>query len=253
LADPVFIALRGRKVMTSWLSGTSKATVFILASYFRKKSHRGVAPIVATLLLITIAVIGGVMIYVFTQGFFGNSSVSQSPSVDTIVLSGYDMREIEGKPPCNNPNNPPDGGVTTHEGKNTCHGDNPGSNDLGGKFDNEAGTIFIKNVGQKPYTLVKLEVNGRVLDFRTVDNDIRTQAGVFGIYTVPDTQTVAADTTLREVATILPGQEGTLVMSFDGGGTATDNSAVNDRTIPIKLTSSGSSVYNFVVVVGSKN
>jgi len=238
--------------MTSCLSFHWNATVDILTSHFvRKKSHRGVAPIIATLLLITIAVIGGVMIYVFTQGFFGNASISASPSMDTVIMTGYDMREIEGDPPCNNPHNPPDSGVITHEGRITCHGDNPGNNDLGGKFDDEAGTIFIRNVGQEPYTLVKLEVNGRVLDFRTDDNDIRNQAGVFGIYTVPDTQTATADTALREVATILPGQEGTLVMSFDGSGIATDNSAVNDRTIPIKLTSSSGSVYNFVVVIGT--
>ena len=240
--------------MTSCLSCHWNATVAILTSYFvRKKSHRGVAPIIATLLLITIAVIGGVMIYVFTQGFIGNASISASPSVDTIIMSGYDMREIEGKPPCNNPNNPPDSGVTTHEGKITCHGDNPGLNDRGGKFDNEAGTIFIRNVGQEQYTLLKLEVNGRVLELRNNDNEIRTQAGVYGIFTLPDTQTATADTALRGVATILPGQEGTLVVSFDGSGTATDNSAADGRLIPIKLTSSSGSAYNFNLVIGAKN
>ena len=223
-----------------------------IITFSEKKIHRGVAPIIATLLLISIAVIGGVMIYVFTQGFFGNSSISTVPSVDTIIMTGYDMREIEGKPPCNNPNNPPDDGVITHEGRITCHGDNPGLNYLGGKLDNEAGTIFIKNVGQKPYTLVTLEVNGRVLEFSTNDNQIRTQAGVYGIYTVPDSRTATAGTILRDVATILPGQEATLVVSFDGSGTATDNSAANNRMIPIKLKSSSGSVFNFNVVVGAK-
>lgn len=238
--------------MPSWLPSHWNATIGILTFYFvRKKSHRGVAPIIATLLLIAIAVIGGVMIYVFTQGFFGNTSISASPSVDTIIMSGYDMREIEGKQPCNNPNNPPDSGVTTHEGKITCHGDNPGNNDRGGKFGDEAGTIFIRNVGQEPYTLVKLEVNGRVLEFRSDDNAIRNQDGVYGIYTVPDTRTVTADTTLREVATILPGQEGTLVVTFDGTA-PDDNAAATGRIIPIKLTSSSGSVYNFNVVIGAK-
>jgi hypothetical protein len=228
------------------------ATVAILTSYFvRKKSHRGVAPIIATLLLITIAVIGGVMIYVFTQGFIGNASISASPSVDTIILSGYDMREILGNPPCDNPHSPATRGVTTHEGKITCHGDK--TNEINGKFDEDAGTIFIRNVGQEPYTILKLEVNGRVLDFKTDDNDIRNNPGVFGIYTVPDTQTATADTALREVATILPGQEGTLVVTFDGSGTATDNSAADGRLIPIRLTSSSGSAYNFNLVIGAKN
>ena len=235
--------------MTSCLSSNWKTTVVVLMYCVRKKSRRGVAPIIATLLLITISVIGGVMIYTFTQGFFGNASISASPAVDTIILSGYDMREIEGKPPCNNPHHPATRGVITHEGIITCHGDSIIGD---GKFDKESGTIFIRNVGQEPYIIVKLEVNGRVLDFKTDDNDIRNHAGVFGIYTVPDTQTATAGTTLREVATILPGQEGTLVMAFDGSGTATDNSAANDRLIPIKLTSSSGSVYNFIVVIGAK-
>lgn len=208
----------------------------------------GVAPIIATLLLIAITVIGGVMIYLFTQGFFGNANISTIPTVDTIIMSGYDMREIKGNPPCANPHHPATRGVTTHEGIIICHGDK--TDVINGKVDQEAGTIFIKNIGQKPYTITKLEVNGRLLDFKTKDNDIKNNAGVFGIYTVPDTKTPTADTTLRDVATILPGQEGTLVVTFDGSGTATDNSVANGRMIPIKLTSSGGSVYNFIVVIG---
>ncbi len=218
-------------------------------NFARRKLHKGVAPIIATLLLIAITVIGGVMIYLFTQGFFGNS-ISALPTADTIVMSGYDMREIKGNPPCNNPHHPATRGVTTHEGLIICHGDK--TNAINGKVDQEAGTIFIRNVGQKPYTILKLEVNGRVLDFKTQDNDIKNNAGVFGIYTVPDTKTPTADTTLREAATILAGQEGTLVVTFDGSGTATDNSVANGRMIPIKLTSSSGSVYNFNVIIGEK-
>ncbi|MGQ0794980.1 MAG: archaellin/type IV pilin N-terminal domain-containing protein [Nitrosopumilaceae archaeon] len=235
--------------MTNQLSGESKPAEVFPIMYFRKKSHKGVAPIIATLLLITIAVIGGVMIYVFTQGFFGNSSISVSPSVDTIVMSGYDMREILDNPPCDNSHSPATRGVTTHEGMTTCHGDD---NSGDGKFDEEAGAIFIRNVGNEPYNLSRLEVNGRVLDFRTTDPEISNNAGVFGIYTVPDTQTASAGEILREVATILPGQEGTLVVTFDGSGTSTDNSAANGRTIPIKLISSNGSVYNFNLVIGTK-
>src|SRR3990172_11984435 len=120
--------------MTSCLSCHWHETIAILTSHFvRKKSHRGVAPIIATLLLITIAVIGGVMIYVFTQGFFGNASISASPSVDTITMSGYDMRGIAAAT-----------GVTSHEGTNQ-----PGFGDLAvaGMQDDEEGAIYIKNQG----------------------------------------------------------------------------------------------------------
>ena len=199
-----------------------------------KKNHRAVAPIIATLLMIAIAVVGGVMIYVFTQGFFGNNSVSMSPFMDAVTMSGYDMREI-----------PAATGITTHEHLNFAP---YGDGGLLGMGEYEEGTIFIKNIGQKPYTITKLEVNGRQMVF---DGTGPLTSGEYGIITVPDAATINAGTTLREAQTILPGQEGTLVISFDGSGDADDNVAVNGRTISIKVTSASGSVYNFNVVIGS--
>src|SRR5574342_1119054 len=139
----------------------------------KKKSRKAVAPIIATLLMIAIAVVGGVMIYVFTQGFFGNNSVSTSPFMDAITMSGYDMREIPATPTT---------GVTTHESRTLV---TYGDNGVAGMMDNEEGTIFIKNIGQKPYTITKLEVNGRSLDF--VSTNATLTSGTYGIYTVPNT------------------------------------------------------------------
>lgn len=208
----------------------------------RIRSRRAVAPIIATLLMIAIAVVGGVMIYVFTQGFFGNSSISTSPSVDTITMSGYDMREIIA-----------DGtaGVTTHEGEVLDiaagqHGDNAGLANQGIKTTDEEGTIFIKNVGQKSYTISKLEVNGQQLDF--VSTDATVVAGKYGMYTIPNTATSTAGTILATAQTVLPGEEATLLVSFDA-----NNAAAAGRTIPLKITSASGSVYNFNVVIGSKS
>ena len=205
-----------------------------------KKNHRAVAPIIATLLMIAIAVVGGVMIYVFTQGFFGNNSIAASPFMDAVTMSGYDMREIVQTATT---------GVTTHERRTlVTYGDENNPLLSGAKSESEEGTIFIKNIGQKPYTITKLEVNGRQMLF---DGTGPLTSGEYGIITVPDAATINAGTTLREAPTILPGQEGTLVISFDGSGDADDNVAVDGRTIPIKVTSASGSVYNFIVVIGS--
>jgi len=40
----------------------------------KKFPRRGVAPVIATLLLVAIAVVGGSIIFVFAQGFFYKSS-----------------------------------------------------------------------------------------------------------------------------------------------------------------------------------
>jgi hypothetical protein len=179
------------------------------------------------------------MIYVFTQGFFGNSAISTSPSVDTITMSGYDMRGIVDTT-----------GVTSHEGT-----DQPGFGDNGvaGMQLDEEGAIFIKNQGQKSYTISKLEVNGAPLVF-VGSLAGAPDAGEYAVITVPDTNTVLAGTTHQVSQTILPGQEGTLLVSFDDGTGASlvDNQAADGRTIAVKITSANGSVYNFNVVVGSK-
>lgn len=205
-----------------------------------EKFRRAVAPIIATLLMISIAVVGGVMIYVFTQGFFGSSSISTSPFMDAVTMTGYDMREIIQTGTT---------GVKTHEGITlVTYGDENNPLLSGAKSESEEGTIFIKNIGQKPYTITKLEVNGRQMIF---DGSGMLSSGEYGIITVPDAMTLNAGTTFRQAQTILPNQEGTLVISFDGSGDANDNDAVSGRTVLIRVTSSSGSVYNFNVVIGS--
>jgi flagellin-like protein len=208
------------------------------------RSRRAVAPIIATLLLIAIAVIGGVMIYVFTQGFFGNSSISTSPSVDTITLVGYDMREVipAGSFAV------PTAGITQHEGDLIFFGD-AALDSI--KTTDEEGTIFIRNVGQKPYTVSKIEVNGLQLDFASTNAGI--VAGTYGMFTIPDAATTSAGITLVTAATVLPGEEATILVSFDGGAAPDNNEAAAGRTIPVKITSANGSVYNFNVVIGSKS
>ena len=45
-----------------------------------KSNHRAVAPVIATLLMVAIAVVGGTIIFVFSQGFFSSSQISGRPT-----------------------------------------------------------------------------------------------------------------------------------------------------------------------------
>jgi len=56
--------------------------------------RRGVAPIIATLLLVAIAVVGGSIIFVFAQGFFSTAQVSGTPSIELVKIIGYDARDV---------------------------------------------------------------------------------------------------------------------------------------------------------------
>jgi len=59
-----------------------------------KNKRRAVAPIIATLLMVAIAVVGGILIFVFAQGFFTDINVG-APTIELVEVFGYDARDTE--------------------------------------------------------------------------------------------------------------------------------------------------------------
>jgi len=60
----------------------------------RTRKHRAVAPVIATLLMVAIAVVGGSIIFVFSQGFFSQAQISGTPTIELIKIVGYDARDV---------------------------------------------------------------------------------------------------------------------------------------------------------------
>jgi len=58
-----------------------------------KSNHRAVAPVIATLLMVAIAVVGGTIIFVFSQGFFSSSQISGTPQIEALSVVGYDATD----------------------------------------------------------------------------------------------------------------------------------------------------------------
>jgi len=58
-----------------------------------KTNHRAVAPVIATLLMVAIAVVGGTIIFVFSQGFFSSSQISGTPTIESLKILGYDATD----------------------------------------------------------------------------------------------------------------------------------------------------------------
>ena len=56
-------------------------------------SRRAVAPVIATLLLVAIAVVGGSIVFVFSQGFFSSAQISGSPNIESLKITGYDATD----------------------------------------------------------------------------------------------------------------------------------------------------------------
>jgi len=56
-------------------------------------SRRAVAPVIATLLLVAIAVVGGSIVFVFSQGFFSSAQISGAPTIESLKIVGYDATD----------------------------------------------------------------------------------------------------------------------------------------------------------------
>ena len=51
------------------------------------------APVIATLLMVAIAVVGGMLVFVFSQDFFTATDSMTGPTIEVIRLFGYDARD----------------------------------------------------------------------------------------------------------------------------------------------------------------
>ncbi len=67
----------------------------LFTSKNKMSSRRAVSPIIATLLLVAIAVVGGSGVFVFAQDHLGSSQISGSPQIEFMQIIGYDARDVE--------------------------------------------------------------------------------------------------------------------------------------------------------------
>ena len=188
----------------------------------RNRSHKAVAPIIATLLMVAIAVVGGVMVYIFTQGFFG-STTSTAPTVDAMASTGYDFREIEF--------------ITRDDGTNSLLGQTGAAGGIG---TGEYGALYVKNARTSALTITKMTVGGTAFAFSPSGPAADTE---FQLWKVTGLTGEVRSTT----PTINAGETGTLLLKFSNA-----DGALNGRTLAVKVSSGNGGVFNFQVVVGTK-
>ena len=58
------------------------------------QNRKAVAPIIATLLLVAIAVVGGIIVFVWASGIFGSTAGTALPTAESMQLIGYDARDV---------------------------------------------------------------------------------------------------------------------------------------------------------------
>jgi len=64
--------------------------------------RRSVAPVIATLLMVAIAVVGGMLVFVFAQDFFTSTDTMTGPTIEILQIFGYDARDRVSASPIEN-------------------------------------------------------------------------------------------------------------------------------------------------------
>ena len=122
----------------------------LLTSKNKISSRRAVSPIIATLLLVAIAVVGGSGVFAFSEEYFDSTQISGSPQIEFLQIIGYDARDVEK--------------LNLHDGneilaKNCC-----GITDGKKNFD-ERITVYIQNNSVQSVIISELRFSGDVYSF----------------------------------------------------------------------------------------
>ncbi len=171
---------------------------------FRNK-RRAVAPIIATLLMVAIAVVGGILIFVFAQGFFTDINVG-APTIESIEIFGYDARDKVD--------------LTFHTGNEL-----PVSITADGKLsDLDAFTLHIRNRGNTAVVIQKVKIFGAAYQQTATPVACSTSAPAVGFFLMAEDDSIAdivdpVEAVVGDCAlsfyTIGPGNDATILLRYD--------------------------------------
>ena len=165
------------------------------------KIRRGVAPVIATLLMVAIAVVGGTIIFVFSQEFFSDAQVSGFSEMEFLKIEGYDGRDVA---------------------QLDAHDDSPMLAGSGGVQDNlkqvgERMAVYITNHSVDRVTITEVRFNGDLYTFNngvaTLDTFVGATAPTLGGYVLlidPSTNGLLNS----DVPFLEPGQTVTIVLGI---------------------------------------
>ncbi len=175
-----------------------------------RHTQRAVAPIIATLLMVAISVVGGILIFVFAQGFFTDTSI-QTPQIESLQIFGYDARDTAS--------------LTPHDGGTAI----TVSAAADGILDDDDGIIvYVRNQGAGPVVIEKIKIFGA--DY-TVAQGVTTASAA-----APVSQkfSISTDgtTTVTGEAVINAGQEASIIIRYEEN---TNGEIKIGRPIPVVI------------------
>lgn len=200
----------------------------------RKPRRRAIAPVIATLLLVAIAVVGGSMVFVFAQDYFSQTQISGVIEPEHVEIFGFDARDTSP--------------LRAHNGLDLLPANCCGTED-GIKIPDERIAIHIQNNSAKPITISELRLGGVEYQYTTTNqlgnwiaDPIGPQQGEYVIM-IGNDGTVNGDVLQEQSPTITAGGIVTLVLDLD-------------RTIPlardvqVKITTDNGNIFVSTIITG---
>ena len=206
-------------------------------------SRRAVAPVIATLLLVAIAVVGGSIVFVFSQGFFSSAQISGAPQIESLQITGYDASDVDNL-------QLHDGGLLDQQLIQTVLSGDPNNGLLTG----ERVAVYVVNQGVSSAALTEVRFAGSVygyipsaagVDIETWDADVIIDPQQFHIVN----KGIAADIAEASdspTATIQPGQQATILLELE-------QDVQFGRDLQFKLTTANGAVFVGTVIAGQQS
>jgi len=203
-------------------------------------SRRAVAPVIATLLLVAIAVVGGSIVFVFSQGFFSSAQISGAPTIESLQINGYDATDVTNL-------QLHDGGLIEQSAVPAVF--SGAAND--GLLTGERVAIYVTNQGVSQAALTEVRFAGSVYTYATaaVLDDFAANTWMdANEFTILERGVALgiADVSQNPTAIIQPGQQATLLLELE-------QDVSFGRDAQIKLTTANGAVFVGTVVAGQQS
>jgi flagellin-like protein len=192
----------------------------------RLHSRRGVAPIIATLLLVAIAVVGGAIVFAYSQNFFSSSQISGKPNIESLKIVGYDGRDIAT-------------GLFDHNGVAMAL---PAGTVNNLKNTGEYVNAYLKNDSVQAVALSEVRLGGIIYNYETAAAFGATN----GVYKVLLSGGATDLFSISQVGEIQPGQTITVTMKLG------ENMKIG-RDAQFKITTTSGAVFVGTVVTGQQS
>lgn len=204
------------------------------------KSKRAVAPIIATLLLVAVAVVGGSINFALSQQYFNSAQASGLYGIESLVFLGYDASDTDQ--------------LTYHDGINS----NPVANWHGNSISDglnrgERVAIYLQNNSVEKITLAQIRLAGNIYSYQNLGSDNKMTPYTSSIlleggYTIVKNgnSNSPADVISEKSPTIQPGQHATIVIELD------ENYQVG-RDLQFKIITTKNNAFVYTIVSGQNS